>query len=108
ADLVALRVHGPKIVTHTPVVRLRRQHQIELRGGALGIALLEVDEADLRAGLARIRVDALELLELRERLVEFLLPDVETAQPAAYDRALGIQDEDALVELDGLVGMPLH
>jgi hypothetical protein len=101
-------VHGGEVVADAPVLGLRREHEVELRRGAIGIALLEIDEADLRARLARIGVDLLHLAELRERVVELLLTDVEPAESAADEDAVRVESEDALVELDRLVRPPLE
>jgi hypothetical protein len=106
--LAQLSVHGAEVVAHAPVLGLRRQHQVELGGSPLGVALLEIDEPDLGASLARIGVDALELTELRQRIVELLLPDVDAAETTAHEHALRVQGQNALVELDRLVGAPLQ
>src|SRR4029079_18875003 len=69
---------------------------------------LEVDEADLRARVARIAVDALDLAELLERVLEPLLADVDRAEPSADDHAVRIRGENALVELDRLLALALR
>src|SRR5437667_208000 len=107
-DLLSLRVDRAQVVAHAPVLRLGRQHQVELLRRTVGIALLQVDEPDLGARLARIGVDLRPLLELRARLVELLLPDVESGQAAADDHAVRVERQDALVELDRLVGAALE
>src|SRR5206468_5693923 len=76
--------------------------------GALRVSLLEVDEADLGARLARVGVYALELLELQQGVVELLLADVQATEPPAHEHALGVERQDALVELDRLVVAPLE
>src|SRR6185295_9959973 len=107
-QLADLRVDRSEVVADAPIVRLGREHEVELGGGALWITLLEIDEPDLGARLARIRVHPFELAELRERIVELLLPDVDAAQPAADQDALRIERQDSLVELDRLVGPTLQ
>src|SRR5437762_3138826 len=106
--LVTLGVDGAEVVADHPALRRRGEHQVELGGGAVEVALLEEDEAHLDARLARVVGRLLERLELAERLVELLLPRVDAGEPAPYRDALRIEREDALVELDRLVGTALE
>src|SRR5438874_119076 len=106
--LVGLGVDGAEVVADHPALRRRGEHQVELGGGAVEVALLEEDEAHLDARLARVVGRLLERLELAERLVELLLPRVDAGEPAPYRDALRIEREDALVELDRLVGTALE
>src|SRR5438034_1961035 len=106
--LVTLGVDGAEVVADHPALRRRGEHQVELGGGAVEVALLAEDEAHLDARLARVVGRLLERLELAERLVELLLPRVDAGEPAPYRDALRNEREDALVGLDRLVGTALE
>src|SRR5262249_9000965 len=106
--LLALGVHGAEVVPHAPVLGLGGEHQVELRRRTLRITLLEVDETDLRPRLARIGVDLLHLAELGDGVVELLLTYIEAGETPADRDAVRVHREDALVELDGLVGAALE
>src|SRR5438445_560439 len=114
-----LGVRVPEVIQRRRVLRVELDgapHLLEralllvglVVGGAVEVALLEEDEAHLDARLARIVGRLLERLELAERLVELLLPRVDAGEPAPYRDALRIEREDALVELDRLVGTTLE
>ena len=105
---MALGVDRAQVVADDPARRLRGQHEVELGGGAVEIALLEIDEPHLDARLARVAGGLLQGLELAQRLVELLLPGVDAGQPPAHGHALRVERQDTLVELDGLVGPALQ
>ena len=58
--LVELGVDGAQVVVDAVVVRLGAEHQVELGGGLVEVAVLDVEQAYLGAGVGRIGLDLLQ------------------------------------------------
>ena len=63
------------------VLRITGQHKIKFRRRAVKVAFFVVDQADLDPCLPRVRFGALNPLELAQSFIQFILADVELAQP---------------------------
>ena len=81
-------IGGAEIITRAIVFRVAGKNQIEFGGGAVEVALLKRNQTDLDPGVARIGFAAFQALELAQRFIELILPDIEFAQAAARPNML--------------------